>query len=196
MLSKQLLSVIAVALTVFAYYPYIRSIGRNEIRPHVFSWVIWGVTTVIVFFAALQADGGAGAWVIGISGVIAIFIAFLALQKKGDIHITKTDWLFFLAAISSLPIWYFTSDPVWSVVILTLVDVLGFGPTIRKAYDQPYSEPTNFYALFAVRNVIVMFALESYSVTTVLFPAATGAACLLLVLMIYLRRSAGPEQLD
>ncbi|MDD5125053.1 hypothetical protein [Methylovulum sp.] len=58
------------------------------------------------------------------SGAISILIAILAALKQSDI-ITKTDWLFFAATLSSLPFWYLTSDPLWAVVVLTTVDLLG-----------------------------------------------------------------------
>ena len=188
MFYKELLSGVAIALTLIAFLPYIRSIINGAIKPHVFSWVIWGTTTLIVFFAQLEDKGGAGAWPIGVSGSLTMFIALLAYIKRSDITVTKIDWLFFVLAMLSLPFWYFTSDPLWAVVILTTVDVLGFGPTVRKAYNFPHSESAFFYALFAARNLIVVMALENYSVTTVLFPAVIAIACMLLMAMITYRR--------
>ena len=132
MVYKELLSAVAIVLTFVAFFPYIRAIINGAIKPHVFSWIIWGMTTFVVFLAQLEDNGGAGAWPIGVSGAITIFIALLAYLKRADTAITRTDWLFFVAAVSSLPFWYFTSDPLWAVVILTTVDVLGFGPTSGK----------------------------------------------------------------
>ena len=191
---KEALSAIAIALTLAAFLPYIRDIIQEEIRPHVFSWVIWGSTTCVVFGAQLQAGGGAGAWAIGVSGTITILIAILAYLKRADIAITKIDWCFFTAAMSSLPLWYFTADPLWAVVVLTVVDLLGFGPTIRKVYAAPNSESLGFFGLFAVRNSVVVLALESYSVATVLFPAAITVACLMLMLLIFYRRRVSEQQ--
>ena len=188
MIYKEFLSAVAIAITFIAFFPYIRSIMQGQIEPHVFSWVIWGSTTFVVFLAQLEDNGGAGAWPIGVSGIITLFIALLAYIKRSDITITRTDWVFFILAISSLPFWYFTSDPLWAVVILTTVDVLGFVPTVRKAYLAPYSESLLFFSLFTVRNLIVIIALENYSVTTVLFPAVIAAACLLLMALIAYRR--------
>lgn len=51
---KWVLSGLAIALTFVAFVPYIRSIFVGDTRPHVFSWVIWGITTGIVFFAQLE----------------------------------------------------------------------------------------------------------------------------------------------
>ena len=66
---KELLSAAAIALTFVAFLPYIRSIKQGVTKPHVFSWVIWGSTTFIVFLAQLADKGGAGAWPIGVSGL-------------------------------------------------------------------------------------------------------------------------------
>lgn len=187
---KELLSAVAIALTLLAFIPYISSIIAGTVRPHVFSWVIWGTTTFVVFLAQLADNGGVGAWPIGVSGVISIFIALLAYLKRADVSITRTDWFFFVSAMSSLPFWYLTSDPLWAVVVLTTVDVLGFGPTVRKAYALPHSESLLFFALFSARNLIVIMALENHTITTVLFPAVIAAACMLLVAMIMYRRSA------
>lgn len=187
---KEILSAIAILLTLVAFAPYLYAILRGATRPHVFSWVTWGVTTFVVFLAQLEAKGGVGAWPIGVSGVITIFIACLAYAKRSEISITKTDWMFFASAMSSLPLWYLTADPLWAVVVLTAVDVLGFGPTLRKAYSYPHSESLLFFALFAARNLLVIMALEHYSLTTVLFPATTGMACIVLITMLSYRRRA------
>ncbi len=184
---KELLSAIAIALTVIAFFPYIRSIIQGNTKPHVFSWVIWSATTFIVFLAQLEDKGGAGAWPTGISSLITMYVAFLAYTKKSDITITRIDWLFFILAISSLPLWYFTS-PLWAVVTLTIVDAMGFAPTFRKAYAKPFEEQLLFFILMAVRDFVAMGALEHYSVTTVLFPAVLATGTLAFILMVAHRR--------
>lgn len=193
-MSKEILSGIAIAITFAAFLPYIRSVMRGRTKPHVFSWVIWGSTTFIVFFAQLADEGGAGAWPIGVSGLITIYVAGLAYTKRADTAITRTDWLFFAAAMASLPAWFLTSDPLWAVVILTTIDVLGFGPTIRKAYVRPYEEQLLFFVLMGARNLISIAALEHYSVTTMLFPAAVAGAVVLFLAIVIARRQLLPRQ--
>lgn len=193
---KELLSASAIALTIVGFYPYIRGIMLNSIKPHVFSWVIWGTTTFVVFLAQLQAKGGAGAWAIGVSACITIGIAILAFLKRGDVTITKVDWTFFLTALSSLPLWYFTDDPLSAVVVLTAVDLLGFGPTVRKAYVFPHSESLLFFGIFLCRNLLVVLALETYVVVTWLFPVSVAVACgLLMTLIVFRRATIGSVQI-
>ena len=95
-MSKELLSAAAIALTFIAFFPYIRSIQQGKTRPHAFSWVIWSCCTFIVFLAQLSDKGGAGAWPIGVSGIITIYVAILAYIKKTDSMISRIDWLIFL----------------------------------------------------------------------------------------------------
>lgn len=190
MSDKEFLSAIAIAIamTFAGYVPYICSILKGKTKPHVFSWMTWGATTIVVFFAQLSDKGGAGTWPIGLSGLITLYVVILAYIKKSDTTITRIDWLFFLLAMTSLPCWYLTSNPLGAVVILTVVDLMGFGPTFRKAYSHPQEERLTFFAIMGMRNVIAIMALEHYSLTTVLFPAATGAGCLLLLSIILFRR--------
>ena len=185
---KELLGIVAIALTFIAFIPYIRSIQAGQTQPHVFSWVIWGSTTFVVFLAQLADNGGAGAWSIGVSGLITLYIALLAYQKRGDIRITSTDRLFLIAALASLPLWYVTANPVWAVLILTTIDLFGFAPTFRKAYHQPYGEHLGFYSIMVLRNVIALLALQHVSLTTSLFPAATGILCVSFIMMVKIQR--------
>lgn len=69
------------------------------------------------------------------SGAITfyIYIAALAHLRWGDAWVKAADWGFFIVALSAFPAWYFTANPPWVVVILTLADLAGFGPTVRRA---------------------------------------------------------------
>ena len=188
-LSKEMFGVLALLLTFVAFVPYIQSVRTGKTKPHVFSWLIWGVGTVIVFVAQLLDGGGYGAWVIGISGCITFYIAVLAWAKSGDTSIVRMDWVFLILAMSALPLWFVTNTALSAVIVLTIVDLLGFGPSARKAIVHPYEESATFFVIGAVRNVLVVLALQNYSWTTVLFPAAVGIACIAFVALILSRRT-------
>lgn len=189
LLDKPVLGALAIALTFIGTVPYVYSTLRGATRPHVFSWVVWALTTTVVFFAQLQGQGGIGAWPTGVSALLTGCIAVLAWLKRGDVAISRSDGFFFAASLSSLPLWYLTADPLWAIVILTTVDVLGFAPTVRKAYHAPRSEPPVFYAIFALRNLTAILALEHHSLTTMLFPAVLGLVCLFILGLLLWRRA-------
>ncbi|HXF07371.1 MAG TPA: hypothetical protein VNK45_02425 [Candidatus Acidoferrales bacterium] len=197
LLDKQLLGAVSIALAIVASWPYIHSTLRGETRPHLCSWMTWAIVTTVVFFAQLQSKGGIGAWPTGVSALLTSWVALLAWRKRGDVTVSRMDWVFLLAALSSLPLWCFMADPLWAVVVLTVVDLLGFGPTLRKAYRQPQSEPALFYALLALRNLTATLALEQQSLTTLLFPAVLGVTCLIILgLLLWRRSTLAPAQFE
>jgi hypothetical protein len=185
---KELFAAAAVALTITMYAPYIRSIRKGHTKPHTFSWIIWSLSAFIVFFAQLADDGGAGAWPIGVSGLVTAYIAVLAYRSRADTTATRTDWIFLAIAVAALPCWLLTSNPLLAVVLLTGIELVGFGPTFRLAFNRPHDERIGFYLLGAVRNVLIIAALAHYSLTTLLFPAAKGIVCVILVAMIWYMR--------
>ena len=187
-MSKAWLALLASIVGAIAIFPYMRATVSGQVRPHVFSWTVWGLTTTIVFLAQLQSGGGYGAWAVGFSAVIAYSIAVLAFTKRSDVHIKRVDWVFFFSAISAIPLWLATQSALAAVIVVTIVDVLGFGPTIRKAHDRPESESAQFFALIVVRNVLTLLALERYSVTTVLFPIAIGTMASIVMTVVLIGR--------
>ena len=188
MIDKTWLSVIATAISLLALFPYLLSTMRGTIRPHVMSWTIWGITTSIVFWAQREAGGGAGAWPVGFSALVAFLIAATAYTKRGDVKIVAADWGFFLTALAAIPLWYVTSNPLLAVLLVTTVDILGFGPTLRKAYARPESESLLFFCLIVVRNAFVLLALERYSLTTALFPVAIGSMATIVSIVVVTQR--------
>ena len=218
-LFREVMAWLTIALTFVAFYPYVRSILRGQTRPHAFSWVIWGLTTCIAFAAQVAGGGGAGAWPTGISGLVTFYVAYQAYRAHSLAHGTRSsthgaqslarrtqstgvlaylrslpmsDWGFLAAALLALPAWWFTTDPWWAVVILTTVDLIGFGPTVRKGFAEPHEEQLAFFVLVAVRSLVSIAALEVLSWTTILFPAAIALASLLFVLMVWVRRTHCP----
>lgn len=180
---------IASFVTVLAFIPYLRSILRSDTTPHVFSWVVFGLSTFMAFLAQLADGGGIGAWPIGISGMISLCVAVLAYLRRGDISIDRTDWACFLMALSSILIWMIAKDPFWVSLIVSITDTFGMIPTIRKLYHHPYSESLLFYNLIAFRNCLAIVALETYSATTLLFPISlTVTLSVLLSVALIMRR--------
>ena len=187
---KEIFSTIAFVLTFVLFVPYIRSIRGGVTIPHVFSWTIWAFGTFVVFFAQLADGAGVGAWPIGLSACITTYIAFLAFNRRSHTLITRIDWILFCLALLALPAWLATADPLWAVVLLTAADLIGFGPTLRRAYAQPYQEHAGFFWFGGIRNCFVVLALEHYSWTTALFPAAVGIACWVVAVLLMVRRAA------
>lgn len=87
-----------------------------------------------------------------------------------------------------MPLWHWADDPLWAVWLITVIEMLGFGPTLRKTWSQPFSESMSFLVLLVVRNALAIAALDRHVTTTVLFPAAMAVACLALIGIMAWRR--------
>lgn len=168
---KETLGFIAVGLTVIGHLPYIVDILKGKTKPHVFTWFVWAIITLLAFAGQWQKGGGPGAWTAGVTGLLTIVIAILSV-RNGSKDITKTDKLFFAGALVSIVPWYVTNDPTLSIILLTVIDVLAFLPTIRKTIKNPATETLFTYALNVPRHGLAILAIANYNLATYLYPAA------------------------
>ena len=186
---REILSTFAILLTLYSFYPYIRSIQKGETKPHYFSWLIWALTTTLSAFTELADHGGVGAYSVLLSGLLCFYVVYLSYQQERAYTISKIDWSVLLFALSSLVVWYVTSNPLWAAIILTTVDAFGFIPTFKKAYYYPWEENIPFYIIITVRNFFAIFAMENYSFTTMIFLWVINILGILLIGFIRWRRS-------
>ena len=187
MIIREVLGLLSVAIASISYFIYFVSIFKGKTKPHVFSWFVWGILASIAFFAQLSDKGGAGTWVTGFSAFICFIISGLALFK-GEKNITKSDWICFVAALISIPLWYFTKTPIYSVILVVIIEIIGFIPTLRKSYSKPHEEAASCYGLAAIKHVTSILALENLSITTFLYPLSLVIINTWFVLMLLQRR--------
>lgn len=186
--SQEFLGGLAVAIGLYGYAFYVRGILQGKVKPHAFTWFVWGLLTAIAFAAQITEGGGAGAWVTGVTAFCSFCFALIGLGASSRIFITKSDWVFFIGALLTIPVWYFTGNPLWSVIVITITDAVAFAPTFRKAFFHPTTENGWTYALSGIKFIVSLFALGSLTWTTALYPASLVVANLAFVAMIIWRR--------
>ena len=184
---KIIIGVVAVLLTFVGYIPYLRDTIKTKTKPHIYSWFIWGFITIIAF--ALQTGGGAGVGaLVTLAAAIVCFVIFFLGLRNGDKDITTMDTIFFIAALVAIGIWLFVKQPLISVVLVSVIDVLGFIPTIRKSWHRPNSETLFTYLLNTFRHGLSILALQRYTIITSLYPIVWTIANGLFSLMLVVRR--------
>ena len=184
---KPYFGVIAVCLGLAAYIIYIHSTLKNKIKPHAFSWLLWTLTTAIVFIAQVAKGGGAGSWSTGFTCVVCFAIGVISLFKYDKAY-SLSDILFIGVALLALIPWFFTKDPTASVVLIASIDVLGYGPTLRKSYYYPDEEKAISFGLNSVKHLFSFLALQNYVVATWIYPASQIFMNGLVVALILIRR--------
>jgi hypothetical protein len=180
---------LATLLTFVAFLPYLRAVRAGTVRPHLFSWIVWGINTSLAFVVTWSERGGLGAWPVGVSAGVTLYVAWLAWRLRADVTLRPSDWGFLAASFAAMAAWLIASDAVWTIVLVTLTELLGFGPTFRKCWHAPRSESVPFYAILILRNALLIGALQTWRFTTLLFPLAMAGACVALIALMALRRA-------
>lgn len=183
------LAVLSTALAFVSFYPYFRDVMSGLTRPHAFTWLVWGLLTAIACAGQVAAGGGPGAWVTGVSAVLCLTV-FVAALLQGDSDVTAVDWACLAGAGLALVLWAGTDAPLAAVILVSVIDALGFAPTFRKAYRRPYTETVSAYVLAIVKWIPGIAALEVLTVTTWLYPASIVVLNSLFVAMVMSRRRA------
>lgn len=186
---KLYLGAIATTVAILGYIPYVMEILRGRTKPHAFSWLVWGFLTGIAFVGQISEGAGAGAWATGVTTFVCGFI-FIAALTKGEKNITRGDWLSLFGAAISLLFWFVTEGPLLSIVLVTIIDAFGFLPTFRKSFHRPHEETLITYVLSALKWMLVIFALENYTVVTWLYPVSLVMLNAAFVLMLTIRRKS------
>jgi hypothetical protein len=185
---QQLFGLFSVAFSTIGYGIYVRSILQKRTKPHLFSWLVWTVVMGIVTLAQFSKGAGAGSWATGSSALACLFVAIMAMTR-GETNITRSDWIAFAGALTTIPVWYLTQDPLWVVVLASVIDAMAYYPTFRKSYRKPFEENPALYAIDILKWLVAFMAMETYSVTTLLYPLFLVTANGALIGMITWRRS-------
>ncbi len=185
---KNIIGLLAVILTFVGYTPYVRDIFKGKTKPHAFSWFIWSILTGIIYALQVSSGAGPGSWVT-LSLVVIMFFIFILSLTRGSKDIKKVDFVFLGLALLALPLWLWVQQPVLSIILLSATDMLGFLPTVRKSWRDPYSETLSFYIITTFRHALSIFALVEYNIVTMLFPTTWVIAnALFAITLIFLRK--------
>ena len=190
---KELAGSIAIALSIIGYVHYLRDIFRGKTKPHAFSWIVWTLITFIVGAAQLAAGAGWGTVHNLATGVICLVIVYAAIKNK-DKDIKRIDILLFCAALMAIPLWVFARNPVYSIILITIIDILAFLPTFRKTWHNPGSETLSSYAIAGIKYGVSLVAIATYDVATLVYPIALIAMNIGIVsIMLFRHPRAEPK---
>jgi len=188
-LSKEILGSISVAIGVIGYAPYLYGLYKQKLKPHVFTWFIWGILMIIAFAAQWTSGGGAGTWITGFSALMCLVIAGIAFFN-GEKNITRSDWITFVLGLATVPLWAITNTPLWSMILIILIGCMANWPTARKSWMKPQEESPLSYVFTVLKFVTSAMAMQDFNWITLSYPLALAAMNVGLVVLIMGRRMA------
>lgn len=184
---KLIFGVASVVLAIVCFLPYVRDIVRKKTEPHMYSWLIWTILQIVGVAAQIKDGAGYGAWALSV-GAFFCFVIFLLSFRYGTKNISKFDLACLIAALCAIGVYIFLKNPVWATIVVSVIDFVGFLPTFRKGFQEPFSETASTFVMSAVANVLSIVALQNYSVTTVLYIGSLFFTNSSFATMVLLRR--------
>jgi len=102
-------------------------------------------------------------------GAVLCVSIFILSFKYGTKNVTGFDLACLISALVIFCFYLLTHQALLSIILVSVIDVIGFLPTFRKAYAEPYSETTSSYVLSAIADGFALGALASFGLTTTLY---------------------------
>ena len=176
-----------------AFLPYLRDMFRRKAKPHAYTWLIWSITQGTAVAGLIYGEGGWGAVAL-IIGTAFCFLIFLLSFKYGTRNITKGDTVVLIAALSAIVVWWQLESPLLAVFMVSVIDVLGYIPSFRKTFEEPWTEPPIPWAVFSFSNVFTILALNEYNLLTLTYIVAITSANIALLTICLVRRRVIPKK--
>lgn len=184
---KIIFSVIATIIGIISFFPYLRDIFRLKTKPHLYTWLIWTITQGTAVLGILLGGGGWGVLNL-LTGTLFIIAILIFSIKYGAKDITKGDKFILLMALISIVVWWQFDKPVLSIIMISFINFIGYIPSFRKTYKEPWSETSITWLAFSISNIFAILSLEKYNLLTTTYLAVITIANILLFLIILFRR--------
>ncbi|MBC8093737.1 MAG: hypothetical protein H7Y15_17730 [Pseudonocardia sp.] len=138
---------------IFASIPYVRATWRGQAAPQRVTWTIWGLATVTVLLAQLGAGSPPQAW--ALTAVLAVLPIAVVLASLSNPDLgwawTPTNIVCGVLGGVGLVVWMaLSSDPLWAVVLGSVVGTVAAVPTAVNAWQNPGQERHLPYITLAI----------------------------------------------
>jgi hypothetical protein len=185
---KLIIAIIATLLTIGAFFPYLRDVFRKRTKPHLYTWLIWAITQGTATVALLYGGGKFGAMSL-IIGTMLVIVVLLLSFKYGTKNITRIDTSILILALLAIGVWWQLDSPLLAVFMVSTIDGLGYIPTLRKSFAEPWSETLSFWGIMVIVGALSIIANAEYNLLTITYLATLGIAnALVLALCLFRRR--------
>ncbi len=187
---KIVLGTIAAVLAFLSSFVYIRDVFRGNSKPHTYTWLIWAIVTWIAFAGQWVSGGGPGSWATGTAALVTTFILFLSFNKNyGTRDINTFDKFCLVFSLIAILPWLLADSVLWSVILASFIDVIGFFPTMRKTWNAPKSESLPSMWIDFVKHGLSIIAMKSFALVNWLYPAAVLLTKAIIISeIVYLRK--------
>ncbi|MEK7105318.1 MAG: hypothetical protein AAB865_01385 [Patescibacteria group bacterium] len=155
---KIFFAITSIIALLIGYFPYLKDMFAKTTKPHTYTWLIWTITQGTATAAAFYGSANWGT--LGLAGGTVFVIVIFSLSfKYGTKKITRSDTLILILALSAIVMWWLTRNPLLSVLMVAAIDGMGYIPTLRKSWEEPWSETLMFWLAMTVAIILTLLSL-------------------------------------
>jgi hypothetical protein len=184
---KIIASIISVIFGTISFIPYLKDIFSKKTQPHLYTWLIWTLTQGTATVALWYGNGGLGGLNLTIGTFLILCVCFFSI-KHGTKNITIHDTIILFISILAIIIWWQLKQPVLSIILVSVIDLLGYIPTYRKSYMHPWSENLLAWIGFSMGNIFAIAALDEYNFLTLTYLVFIVIGNTIFSFFIFIRR--------
>lgn len=167
-----LLGQIAGVMAIVQVIPYMVSIFRGHTKPERTTYFIFLMLEVIKITSYIAVGATTTIWT-GIVYTCTALLIFVLSIRYGLGGFSRFDIVCFLLAMTGIAIWIMTDNALFTLYFSTLVSVVAYLPTIKKAYFMPETENTLSWVLTLCTALVNVCALTTLKLS-IAFPPVVG----------------------
>ncbi len=148
-------------ISIFFYIiwtvPYFRDVLRWRTLPHPFSYFVWFILTgfnTLVLLWQKEYISLIPALLNTLSNIIFTMYGIKSFRK---IQINYFDYIFLVWALLLLPFYFYTQNVFLTVILSIGIDFLGFLSTLKKWWNQPWSETLFTFLVIGLSQLLILF---------------------------------------
>jgi len=103
-------------------------------------------------------------------------------------NITKSDKIILALALLAIIVWWQLESPLLALFMVSAIDGVGYIPTIRKSFVDPWSETISFWAMMALVDLLAIASNDQYNLLTTTYITTIFVANIVIVSVCFFRR--------
>lgn len=176
---------VAVALSLYGAFTYIRDTIRGVTSPNRVTWGLWGLEGLLAFAVEVQQHVGLAAIVTLMFGLVPCSVVVASFRNS---HLAWKIGTFdiFCGAVSLVGIifWGFIHQPTIALISFTVADQIAALPTLRKSWLAPSTETAQAFLMGVLNTGINILCLSKFTTAGALFPGCIFVVDLIIFVVI------------
>lgn len=170
--------------------PYILDILKGKTKPHRVTWLIFFLLDLIYLVNQFALGARSSLWLV-LAWTLVTLIIFSLSIKRGVGGLAKLDIFCLIGAIFGLLLWWILKTPLASVYLNIFVSLVGYIPTLKKAYLKPETETRISWFTAGIAAILGAISVGGFKYKLLILPIYSFimATTVSLILFFGVRRS-------